>query len=115
ATTGQNGQPLGDPNAAPEAPNPFGAGFFMLLAVMLIFIFLMCGGRREKKKRAAMLAALGKGDRVQTIGGIRGTVLEIKDDEVTLNVDENSNARMRFASSAIQSVLESKNGDEAKS
>lgn len=113
-------QSLSDPNAggtsagAPAEPgNPY-MPLFMLLAVGLMFVFLMGGGRREKKKKAAMLAALGKGDEVQTIGGQRGTVVQVKDDEVILKVDENTNTRIRFAKSAIQTVLESKNGEESK-
>jgi len=118
--TAGEGSSLNDPNAGGAAGgggaggSPFGPGFIMLLAVMLLFVFLMGGGRREKKKRAAMIAAMGKGDKVQTIGGIRGTVVEVKDDEVVLKVDENANTRLRFATSAVQSVLESKNGESEK-
>lgn len=117
ALTTEDGTPLPGTDAPNAQPQGLFGGpmFWMLLAIMLLFVFLMGGGRREKKKRAAMLAAMGKGDYVQTIGGIRGTVLDIKDDAVTLKVDENANARLTFAASAIQTVLESKDdGEEPK-
>ncbi len=51
-----------------------------------------------------MIEAVEKGDRVVTIGGILGTVISVQDHEVTLKVDENSNAKIRFQKSAIASV-----------
>jgi preprotein translocase subunit YajC len=82
-----------------------------LLPLALVFIMMSMGGRKEKKKRAKMMAAMGKGDKVQTVGGILGTVVELRDDEIVVKVDENANTRLRFARSAIQSILESKNAD----
>jgi preprotein translocase subunit YajC len=48
------------------------------------------GGRKEKKKRAALMASLKKHDKVQTVGGIIGTVVELTAEEVVLRVDETS-------------------------
>jgi len=84
---------------------------FMLLALGAMFILMIFlsgrAQRAERKKKSALLAALGKHDRVQTIGGIIGTVCEIRDDEVVVKIDEATNAKMRFAKSAIQQVLRS--------
>lgn len=98
----------GDPTLPPPGRPP-SAGFdpFMLIllggfALMLFFMF--SGQRREKKKREAMLSSLKKGDRVLTVGGILGNVVEIRDNEVVVKVDENSNTRLRFSRAAIQSV-----------
>jgi preprotein translocase subunit YajC len=85
-----------------------------LLVLVVMWVFLIGGQRKEKKKRAALLAALAKGDRVQTVGGILGTVVEVRDDEVIVKVDENTNARMRFSRSAIQSVLNDKGAGEVE-
>ena len=46
-----------------------------------------------------------RGDRVQTVGGEIGTVVDLTESEMTLRVDETSNTRIRFARSAIQQVL----------
>ncbi|MEX0886967.1 MAG: preprotein translocase subunit YajC [Phycisphaeraceae bacterium] len=77
--------------------------FFLLMVVLLIF--MMGGQRREKKRRTAMLQALDKGDKIQTVGGILGTIVEVRDDEIVVKVDENTNTRLRLSRSAIQSVL----------
>ena len=77
-----------------------------LLMLVVMFVVMSGGQRKEKKKREAMLKALKKGDRIQTIGGILGSIVEVRDTEVVVKVDENANTRLRFARSAIQAVLE---------
>ncbi len=80
----------------------------MILFAMMgaVFYFLMIRPQgKEKKKRAAMLSAVKKNDRVATIGGILGTVTSVKDDEITLKVDESNNTKITFARSAIQRVI----------
>lgn len=79
-----------------------------LLMLVVLFIVMSGGQRKEKKKREAMLSAIKKGDRIQTIGGILGSIVEVRDTEVVVKVDENANTRLRFARTAIQSVLEDK-------
>jgi len=90
---------------APGDPSPF-SSFLMPLALMgAVFYFLMIRPQsREKKRLAAMLAAVKKNDRVITIGGIIGTVVAVRDDEVTLKVDESNNTKITFRRSAIQTV-----------
>jgi preprotein translocase subunit YajC len=104
--TGAEALPSG---AAPPRGDPFGGGFFPLLVVLLVAMVLLplVGQRRDRKKRQALLAAIKKHDRVQTIGGVIGSIVEIKPDTVVLKVDETSNTRITFARSAIQQVLTS--------
>lgn len=104
----QNGAADGTPAPTGGGGGGFGDGFlFLLLMIMVLMVVMtMAGGRKEKKRRAAMIAALKKGDKVQTAGGILGTVVEVRESEVVVKVDENANTRLRFARSAIQAVLE---------
>lgn len=98
--------PGGQP--APQQ-SPFGGSFlliiFVFLTVMIISSFM--SQRRERRRREQLLGSIAKHDKVLTVGGIIGTVAEIRDDEVVLKVDENSNTRVRFARSAIQQVIKS--------
>jgi len=48
-----------------------------------------------------MVQTLAKNDKVRTIGGIIGTVVDIKDDEITLKVDESNNTKIKVLPSAI--------------
>ena len=93
-----------------QPSSPFGGSnfFFILIGMMvLLLVISTIGPRRERKKRDALIAAIKKHDRVQTIGGVIGSIVEVKPDFVVLKVDESSNTRIRFAKSAIQQVLES--------
>ena len=56
--------------------------FIILFGLMYLMIFLP--QKRRDKKTKTMLAALQVGENVVTIGGIRGKVINIRDDEVTI-------------------------------
>ena len=90
----------------------FGQWGFMIIIIggMLLMLFWSSRSRKKQEnKQKAMLAALKKGDKIVTIGGIVGTVIEVRPDEVTIKVDETNNVRMKFLRSAVRSV-----GDKAK-
>lgn len=95
------------PGTSPQpAPPAFGGMMWIFLIVIVVmWVFMLSGSRKEKKRRAELLASLKKGARVQTSGGILGTIVEVRDDEVIVKVDENTNARLRFTRSSIQHVL----------
>ena len=91
---------------------PVGGGLgsilpLLFIAIVAMLFFSILGQRRERKKREAMISAIKKHDRVQTIGGIIGSIVELKPDTVVLKVDESSNTRITFARSAIQQVIKS--------
>src|SRR6185503_12191672 len=98
---GGGSAPLGGSSSG--TPNQF----FMILIVFvgLMLVFSMMGQRRDRKKREAMISAIKKHDRVQTIGGVIGSVVEVKPDYIVLKVDESSNTRITFSRSAIAQVL----------
>lgn len=84
----------------------------VMVAVMALLWWWMGRGRRKEQQRhREMLSALKKGDKVTSIGGIIGTVIEVKDKEVVVKVDESSNTRMKFLRSAIRSVGDVKDAD----
>ncbi len=94
----------------------------MLLAMVGIFYFLMIRPESKRKKQAeAMRSAMKVGDKVTTIGGIVGTVVDIKDDKFVM---ETSADRVRielhkWALSANESGAErakeqAKKAEEAK-
>ncbi|QDU70722.1 preprotein translocase subunit YajC [Mucisphaera calidilacus] len=108
APGGVEGQPgTTDPTMQQQQATGGGFEFMMLifLGVMVLMLFFSWRSQSsEKKKREAMLSSLTKGAKVQTIGGILGTVTQLKDDEVVLRVDEGTT--LRFTRGAVQSVLD---------
>lgn len=104
---GQTGAPAGGQGGSGGG----GPGFeflILILAVVLLYVFMFSGQRKKDKQRKALLAALKKGDRVQMIGGELGTIMEVRDDEVVVKVDESSNTRIRYARNAVAAVTEAK-------
>ena len=92
--------------AAGAAPPP-GAGmmtflFPILLLVIMYFLMIRPQQKRMKEHRA-MLDKLSKGDEVITSGGIAGTVTDIGDNFVTLEVADN--VRVRVQKAAVGNVL----------
>ncbi len=92
-----------DPN---EQGAPQGTQFptqliFLAVIFVIMYIFILRGPRKQQQKHKQMVQALAKNDRVRTIGGILGTVVDIKGDEVTLKVDESNNTKIKVTTSAI--------------
>lgn len=72
--------------------------------MLVIFYFLLIRPNQKKQKqRQAMLQALKKGDKVITIGGLHGTIVEITDDVVVLRV--NDVTKLTFDRSAISNAI----------
>jgi preprotein translocase subunit YajC len=73
-----------------------GGGMGWLSVAPLLFIFgifyflLILPQQRRQKKWTAMLDALKTGDKVVTSGGLRGTIMALKDDSVHLRVPPNN-------------------------
>jgi preprotein translocase subunit YajC len=81
--------------------------------VFLIFYFLIIRPQNKKQKETkAMLASLQKGDKVVSIGGIRGTIQSLREDTVVIKVD--TNTTMEFNRSAVATVLERKGSGKSK-
>ncbi len=107
------------------APGNGGAGgglnsFLPLLPwIMIGILFYMMLVRPERRKRAeldSMLKNLKKNDRIVTIGGIFGTVVQAGSDaeDVTLKIDENTNTRIRVLRSSISRVISADGGADSK-
>jgi preprotein translocase subunit YajC len=95
--------------AAEGAPQGSPLGLLpAVVVIVVLFYFLMI--RPERKKQAThktLLENLKKNDRVVTIGGIYGVVMNVQrdSDEVTLKIDEATNTKIRVTFGAIARVL----------
>ena len=77
----------------------------MILIFVVFYFFLIRPQRKKDKQVKEMLNNLKKGDRICTIGGIYGTILNIKDDTITLAVGKD-NLSMVIARWGVRSVEE---------
>ena len=103
---------------APAQPQPLVGAIIQYLqlvaALVLFYFFVINGKRKDEAKRKAMINELKRGDRVQTIGGILGTVVQTDADEITVKVDESTNTKIKFTRSAVHKVLGEKTATDAK-
>ncbi len=77
--------------------------FLPFVFVFAIFYFLLIAPMRKRQKAVqAMIAALKKGDRVVTNGGLYGEVAAVHDQVVILKIDDN--VKVRVAKSAISGL-----------
>lgn len=75
----------------------------LLLMIPLFYLFLMRPQQKKQKQWQQMLASIKTGDRVTTAGGIRGTILSIKEDAYIIRVAPD-NVKLEVAKTAIASV-----------
>lgn len=86
-------------------------GLLPLVAIFAIFyVMLIMPQQKRQKKWQEMLATLKNGDKVVTSGGIKGTIISVKDDAVQLRVPPD-NLRIEVARSAVTALV---NPEEAK-
>ena len=77
--------------------------FLLPVLLVLMYFVMVVPNQRKQKKWQEMLSHLKNGDRVTTNGGIRGTIVSVKDDAVQLRIPPD-NIKMEFVKSAIASV-----------
>ncbi len=80
--------------------------FVPLLLIFGVFYFLLIRPQQTRQKQTrAMLAALRRGDRVVTAGGILGTVQRVKEGSDEVEVEIAQNVRVTVLRDTISTVL----------
>lgn len=70
----------------------------LVFMVLVIYLLIIKPQRREQKRRKEMLDGLKRGNRVVTIGGIFGTLTEVRDTTVRLKIAEHVEIEVSRAS-----------------
>lgn len=83
----------------------------MLLMIVPLYFLLIRPEQKRRKEHEALLKALAKGDRVVTAGGIRGTVVGLADDVLTLEVGKGGSVKIEVERSRVERKLEAAKGD----
>ena len=80
-----------------------GSSIIMLVIMLAIFYFMLIRPENKRKKEAEqMRASVKTGDKITTIGGIIGTVVNVKDDKIVIETSADQ-VRIEFAKWAISS------------
>ncbi|MBO5958501.1 MAG: preprotein translocase subunit YajC, partial [Lentisphaeria bacterium] len=97
--------------AAPAADQQQDGGFLaglggmlpMILIIVVMFYLMYRGQKKQQKQRQDMITAIKKGDKIVTVGGIYGTVAEVKEELFVITIGANTN--IEIAKSAVGSVV----------
>lgn len=82
----------------------------ILLMVVIFYFLLWRPQKKQQKERASLLGSLKKGQKIVTIGGIYGEIVELDDEKVKVQVSEK--IELTFARTAVANVLSKKNKEE---
>ena len=82
--------------AAPAAQQGGGMSMWIMLALIFVvmWFFMIRPQKKQQKELQNFRDCLKKGDKVVTIGGIYGTVCEVKEGSVLMEVDNNVKIRV---------------------
>ena len=106
ATQATTEQPAKPETAAPQEEPGFFSGLMgmlpMILIIVVMFYLMYRGQKKEQKRRQDMITSITKGAKVITIGGIHGTIYEVKEESFVITIAANTN--IEISKAAIASV-----------
>ena len=85
--------------AAPQAGSQWSMWIMLALIFVVMWFFMIRPQRKHQKELQNFRDSLKKGDKVVTIGGIYGTVTEIKNEIVYIEID--NNVKIRVSKNAL--------------
>jgi len=91
-----------------QPQNPMSGIWTLLPFVLILIAFFWFTSRSQKKrdqKRQEMLNSIKLKDDVMTIGGIYGRVIQIRDDEFVLRVDDDKDVKITVSKTAVSRRL----------
>ena len=104
------------------AAGGLGSTVIMMVAMLAIFYFMLIRPENKRKKEAEeMRSSIRKGDKITTIGGIVGTVVDVKENNIVIETSADQ-VRIELAKWAVSSnetaaenaKAEAKKAEEAK-
>jgi len=96
--------------APQEGSSPL-ASFLPIILIMVVFYFFMIRPQMKKaKEQKQFRESLKKGDKVLTIGGIHGKILEMSD--TTIIIETEGQGRLKLEKSAVSAGLGDSLGDK---
>ena len=81
----------------------YGTWIMLIVWGLIIYLFMVVPNKKKAKKQKEMLDSLKEGVNIVTIGGIKGTIVAVREDEVDVRVDKG--VKITFVKSAISRVL----------
>lgn len=105
--------PGGQAGGKPQQPG-WMMWFPAILLIMLLLMWFQSRGTQKKQRneREQMLNSLKPKDKIETIGGIFGTIVNLREDDLTIRVDDAKDICIRIAKSAVRRRIGDKREEE---
>ncbi|MBR1707085.1 MAG: preprotein translocase subunit YajC [Bacteroidales bacterium] len=87
--------------AQPQAGGSWSMWVMLILVFVVMWLFMIRPQRKQQKELQNFRNALKKGDKVVTVGGIYGEVLEIKEDSDTVLIKVDGDVKLRVSKQAL--------------
>ena len=81
----------------------YGTWIMLIVWGLIIYLFMILPNKKKAKKQKEMLDSLKEGVNIVTIGGIKGTIVAVREEEVDVKVDKG--IKVTFVKSAISRVF----------
>ena len=82
-----------------------GFGLLPIILVMVIFYFLLIRPQQKRaKQHKEMLAAIRRGDKIVTSGGLVGTIIKVTDDSDTIDVEIAKGVKVQVVRTMVADV-----------
>lgn len=82
------------PASAPAAGSSWSMWIMLILIFVVMWFFMIRPQRKQQKELQKFRDGLKKGDKIVTIGGIYGTVVEVKEKSLLIEIDSNVKIRV---------------------
>jgi preprotein translocase subunit YajC len=93
--------------AATTSSNPLWTFGPIILMFLVLYFLLIRPQQRRQKTRNSMLSTLKKGDKVVTVGGLHGTIMEMDDETNTVVLRVNDTTKLTFDRSSVNAITQS--------
>lgn len=87
----------------PQTPNPLVSMVPIVVIFLIFYWFLIRPQQKQQREHEKMLSGLKKGDRILTAGGLYGSIVGLKGDDLEVRFADN--VKLTLARSAVTKLL----------
>lgn len=88
--------------------------FPLVIFVVIFYFFIIRPQKKRQKSHDQLISSLGRGDQVVTAGGFWGTVKEVKEDSVIIEIADGVKARVLKSSIANKHAQDTETVSDSK-
>lgn len=92
------------PQAGQQSGNQWSSLIFLLVIIVVFYLFFIRPQVKRSKDQKKFREAIKKGDKIITIGGIHGKIVEVQ--ETTFTIEVEGQNRLRIEKSAVATSVE---------